>query len=129
MQDSIYVSHNPYDGSVSHGLGIPWLLQDSTTSNVLAAHIFGYWVNSTHATYAGGFEIQAVDYNGARTGINIQSNGSAALLGLYGATPVVQPSAISAPSGGSTVDTQARAAIASILDAIGAAAGGIGITA
>jgi len=50
-------------------------------------------------------------------------------LGLYGATPVAQPVAITAPSGGAVVDTQARAAIVSILDAIGAAAGGIGITA
>lgn len=50
-------------------------------------------------------------------------------LGFYGATPVAQPLAIPAPSGGAVVDTQARAAIASILNAIGAGAGGIGITA
>ena len=48
---------------------------------------------------------------------------------LYGATPVVQPAAIAAPTGGAVIDSQARTAIDSILTAIGAAAGGIGITA
>jgi hypothetical protein len=64
-----------------------------------------------------------------------QANGATVMalgtnkLGLYGATAVAQPAAIAAPSGGSTVDKQARTAIQSILNAIGAAAGGIGITA
>jgi hypothetical protein len=50
-------------------------------------------------------------------------------IGLYAATAVAQPAAITPPSGGAVVDTEARAAIVSILNAIGAAAGGIGITA
>lgn len=32
-------------------------------------------------------------------------------LGFYGATPVVRPSAVTTPSGGGTVDSQARTAI------------------
>ena len=36
-------------------------------------------------------------------------------LGFFGVDPVVQQSAISAPSGGSTVDAQARTAIGSII--------------
>jgi hypothetical protein len=65
----------------------------------------------------------------------LQANGATVMslgtnrLGFYGATAVAQPAAIAAPSGGTTVDTQARTAIQSILKAIGAAAGGIGITA
>ena len=35
-------------------------------------------------------------------------------VGFYNKTPISQQSAISAPSGGATVDTQARAAIDSI---------------
>ena len=37
------------------------------------------------------------------------------LLGFYGATPVTQRSHIADPTGGSTVDTEARTAINSIL--------------
>ena len=39
-------------------------------------------------------------------------------LSVYGVTPVVQASAISAPSGGATVDAEARTAINSIRTAL-----------
>jgi len=37
-------------------------------------------------------------------------------LGFFGATPVDQPATVTDPSGGSTVDTEARAAITSLID-------------
>jgi hypothetical protein len=40
------------------------------------------------------------------------------LLGFFGADPVDQPATVADPSGGSTVDTEARAAIAAIIDAL-----------
>jgi hypothetical protein len=49
-------------------------------------------------------------------------------LSFYGAATVTQPAAITAPTGGVVIDTQARAAIVSILNALGAAAGGLGLT-
>lgn len=49
-------------------------------------------------------------------------------LGFYTNTLVTQASAISKPSAGSTIDTEARAAIDSIIDAIGASLG-VGLTA
>lgn len=39
-------------------------------------------------------------------------------LGFYNKTPITQPMGISAPSGGGTQDTQARAAINSIISAL-----------
>lgn len=47
------------------------------------------------------------------TGINIGSTGGK--VGLYGETPVVQSGAISAPTGGVTVDAEARNAINTII--------------
>jgi len=48
--------------------------------------------------------------NGAKIGISATTK-----LGFYGQTPIAQPSDISAPSGGSTIDTQARTAINTII--------------
>jgi trimeric autotransporter adhesin len=51
--------------------------------------------NSTDATWTGNLLLYAGDYTssnaGKRLGLQVQSNGSAPLLGLFGATPVVQP--------------------------------------
>lgn len=46
-------------------------------------------------------------------------------LSVFGVTPVVQAAAITAPTGGSTTDTQARTAITAIINALKA----FGITA
>lgn len=56
-------------------------------------------------------------YAGATIGLRI---GTSPLnkLGLYGATPVVQAGAIASPSGGATVDSQARAGIDSLRTAL-----------
>jgi len=36
-------------------------------------------------------------------------------MGLFGSTPVVQPAAIAAPSGGATIDTQCRSTLSTLL--------------
>ena len=58
-----------------------------------------------------GRNIQLGRTNGTKMG-----TATAQLLGFYGVTPVDQPATISDPSGGGTVDTQARTAINALID-------------
>lgn len=50
---------------------------------------------------------------GSTTGTKIGATGDK--VGFLGATPIVRQGAITAPSGGTTVDTQARTAIGTII--------------
>ena len=52
---------------------------------------------------------------GTLRGLKI-GDASTALLGFYGATPVDRPDTVADPSGGSTIDTEARTAINAIID-------------
>jgi hypothetical protein len=52
---------------------------------------------------------------GTKRGLQICS-ASTDELGFFGATPVDQPATVADPSGGSTVDTEARAAIEAVID-------------
>jgi hypothetical protein len=64
-------------------------------------------------------QIQILDLRNIQTG---RTNGtkiateSDQKIGFYGTTPVDQPEAISDPTGGSTVDTESRSAIQSLID-------------
>lgn len=66
--------------------------------------------------------------SGYATALRLRSVADVAQVALYGGTPVPQASAITAPTGGATVDTECRAAVASILTAIKASTG-IGVIA
>lgn len=52
---------------------------------------------------------------GTKRGLQI-GGASTDELGFFGAAPVDQPATVADPSGGSTVDTEARAAIAAVID-------------
>lgn len=67
-----------------------------TTTDFGTAHTYGIinasFSNNTEATWSGNLSLNAPDHTSAsRIGVQIQSNGSAVLLGLFGVTPVVKP--------------------------------------
>lgn len=66
-------------------------------------------------------KIQILDGRTIQVGINAGTQiGTDPLqkLSLYGITPIVQQNAISAASGGTTIDSQARAVIVSLIAAL-----------
>lgn len=60
-------------------------------------------------------QAQAGSAGGTKRGLQI-GGASTDELGFFGATPVDQPATVADPSGGITVDTEARAAIAAVID-------------
>jgi hypothetical protein len=63
-----------------------------------------------HINLLNGVDLRVGGETGSRIGTS-----STEKLGFYGATPIIRPTAISAPSGGATQDTQARAALTDII--------------
>ncbi len=78
-------------------------------------------------------------FNESFADIDVEFNGDTARLlhldasidgiGFYTATAIAQPGAITKPSGGATVDAEARTAIDSLIDLVSQAASGLGLTA
>ena len=60
-------------------------------------------------------EVTAGSAGGTLRGLRI-GGATTSLLGFYGATPVDQPDTITDPTGGGTIDTEARTAINTIID-------------
>ena len=67
------------------------------------------YIFAKHVQFLDGRNIQVGRTTGTKIGTAADQK-----IGLYGTTPVVQASAISAPTGGVTVDTEARTAINTI---------------
>jgi len=70
----------------------------------------GATFNTTDITLGAGVDFVLDTVTGSRIGL-----ASTQKLGFYGVTAIVQPAAITAPSGGTTIDTQARTAISSLI--------------
>ena len=81
--------------------------------------IFGEFV--TPGTYVSHKHFQFMDGRNIQAGRTVGTKiGTAAdqLIGFFGKTPVVQQATISPASGGATVDSQARAAVNSVITAL-----------
>ena len=94
------------------GGGLAFNLQSSTTASQSAGLIASSWIVATHASRTARLALSAYDYNGAREGVRIDTNGSAALLGLYGHAATAQQ--VLATGAGASVDN-----VISALQALG----------
>lgn len=103
-------------GMAANGFGAGQLfaLESSTTAAQSAARIQALWNDATHATRKADLVLTAYD-TAEREGLRIRGNGSAAAIGFLGAAPAARIAHVADPSGGATVDAEARSAINSIL--------------
>ena len=99
----VTVGHNT-SGAAAAGFGTGLVLnaQSSTTAGQSAALIAASWIVATHASRTARLALSAYDYGGAREGVRIDTDGSAALLGFYGHAAVAQQ--VLATGAGATVD-------------------------
>lgn len=96
------------------GAGVVFNLQSSTTAAQSAARIQALWYEATHATRKADLVLTAFD-TAEREGLRIRGAGSAPAIGFLGATPAARVAHVEDPSGGTTVDAEARSAINNIL--------------
>lgn len=92
IRDIVRITHNS-TGTPGTGFGaaIALALESSTTEDVVAGRLAAAWATATHASYAGDLIGYATDAAGDREGWRVRASGSAPMLGLFGAAPVLQP--------------------------------------
>lgn len=91
-----------------------WSLANTWTSNTSLEYFDIAWT-----TVAGSplVTLQTIGGSGGGVARGMRIGASSAqLLSFWGASPVVQPTAVTRPTGGGTIDSEARAAINAILD-------------
>ena len=97
------------------GAGQLFTLKSSTTAAQSAARIQALWYEATHATRKADLVGTAYDAGGERELWRGRANGSAPAIGFLGAAPSARKAHVADPTGGATVDAEARTAINSIL--------------
>ena len=88
----LVVQAQSYAGGTSGDCSVAFWLQDSTSNAQETALITSAWADSTHATWKGRLTLNALDYNGSREGLRIESDGTQALFGAFGHAAVAQQS-------------------------------------
>lgn len=82
--------------AVNFGAGFLYQLESSTTINQDAARISALWATATHATRKAR-SVWSVFDTAEREGVRIEASGTAPMLGFYGVTAVVRPTALTSP--------------------------------
>ncbi len=88
------ITHNT-DGAVAAGFGagVNFQLETTTTESTNAAKLEALWNTATHASRKGDLVASVADSGGWREGWRIRGSGTAPMIGFYGVTPVVRPTA------------------------------------
>lgn len=102
-------------GSTGFGSAIVLQARTSTTVSTQLARLVFVWNDATHASRKGDLVAYASDAAAERELWRGRADGSAAAIGFLGAAPVPQAAHIADPSGGGTVDSEARTAINAVL--------------
>lgn len=122
VSDVLTVRHSS-TGTPAAGFGVAQIfaLESSTTENQRAARIQAIWIEATHATRKAALILTAYD-TAEREGIRIGANGSAATLGLLGATPSAQLAHVADVKGDYAAgDLDSEAEVISMANALAAA--------
>jgi len=92
VREVVRVAHNS-SGTPGKGFGVSLALalETTTTENMVAGRVAAIWDSATHASRAGDLIGYATDAAGDREGWRVRASGSAPMLGLFGAAPVLQP--------------------------------------
>ena len=102
-------------GAAGLGAAILFQAESTTTVDTTQARIAALWYEATHATFKADLVGYVSDAAGEREIWRGRGNGSAAAIGFLGAAPVARIAHVADPTGGATVDAEARSAINSIL--------------
>lgn len=100
-----------------------WVLEQRFGANAQIFRVYNTYTSETSferlniawASNVCTIEVTAGSAGGTIRGLRI-GGASTSLLGFYGATPVDQPATITDPTGGGTIDAEARTAINTIID-------------
>lgn len=82
-------------GAAGLGVRVNLAAKSSTTADTLVGAIDASWVDATHASRKGRLTLSAYD-TAIREGIRVEASGTAAMLGFFGVTAVVKPTALTA---------------------------------
>lgn len=103
------------------GAGLVFALESTTTENQSAGRVYAVWSEATHATRKAQVVFTAYD-TAEREGLRIGANGSAATLGLLGATPSAQLAHVADVKGDYAAgDLDSEAEVISMANALAAA--------
>ena len=97
------------------GTGTEFELEDDNGTNRVTGYIESLYNSAATASWKADLVLKSADSGGAREGLRIRGTGSAAAIAFLGATPSARLAHVADPSGGATVDAEARTAINSIL--------------